>query len=878
MAKTLKTTIAIGGKIDKSFNNALKAAQSGAAKTAQKIGNSFKNTVANVGKVVAVGATAAAVAVGAFTGVAVKNAAELQTQMQNVATLLDGTEAQVKQRTKELSDEVIKVSNSTGIATADLTSGLYDVISAIGDTEDSIKVLEIAAKAAAAGNAETSESVALLTAVTKGYGDTSGEAFQKASDLAFTTVKLGQTTFPELAASIGKVTPLASALNVTQEELFGTFATLTGVTGSAAEVATQYKAVLSGLMTPSKQMGQALDALGFSTGSAAIESLGFEGVLKQLMGTVDGDTQKMAKLFSSVEAQTAILALCGAQADTYSEKLKAMGQASGATDAAFATQTDNIEYMMQRIKNLGTNFATSVGQKILPYVMEFAEAALPVVQSALENALPYIDLVVEKAQPIIGFLKDVGSMIASVMPDVMAKLKDVAGAIGPIIENIAGKIKDKLPQAIEIWKNNFENVTNFVVTYGPKIASAISGIFEKVSSFISTYGPVVTEYFSELWEKIQPYVKSMGETLMRLFGDIQKAVQGAMPIFQSAASKIMPIIQNIANIAQKVLPPLMAYLSALFSILGKVVGVIVRVGAALLGLAFDAIATKVQNFTEKISQIANVVGPVFEVVFGKIGEFFNTYLPGIFDGIAEYFTGIVATLDGILNRDLGAVVDGAKQIFSGVWDTLKAGLQPVLDFIRSSGLVECFKSISEDIKAVFNSLNAFISDVFKGDWESAWKDIVGVFEGIFNGIKDVVRTVLTGVVSGVNSMISGINLVSGKVGLGNIPLIQLPAFAKGDTVTSPTIALVGEAGPETIVPHNNTPRSRELLNQAAKGVYGSDAGTPKPSSKKSGMVVNYAPVINGGGDSIKDELEEDFRKFKQYFERLMAEDDREVFA
>lgn len=112
--------------------------------------------------------------------------------------------------------------------------------------------------------------------------------------MSFATVRLGQTSFPELASSIGKVVPLASALGVQQEELYGTFATLTGVTGSTAEVATQYKAVLSGLMSPSKSMDAALSKLGYSTADAAIQSLGFQGTLEALMGTVGGDTQAMA--------------------------------------------------------------------------------------------------------------------------------------------------------------------------------------------------------------------------------------------------------------------------------------------------------------------------------------------------------------------------------------------------------------------------------------------------------------------------------------------------------------------------------------------------------------------------------------------------------
>ena len=156
--------------------------------------------------------------------------------------------------------------------------------------------------------------------MTKGYNDTSGEAFQKASDLAFETVKLGQTSFPELASSIGKVIPLASALGVEQEELFGSFAALTGVTGSTAEVSTQMKAVMSGLMQPTQQMTDALNALGYANADAALESLGFNGLLQSLKSTMGDDVQATAKLFSSVEAQTAILALAGAQSEDLTNK------------------------------------------------------------------------------------------------------------------------------------------------------------------------------------------------------------------------------------------------------------------------------------------------------------------------------------------------------------------------------------------------------------------------------------------------------------------------------------------------------------------------------------------------------------------------------
>ena len=381
-SKTYELMLKIGAKQDSS----LKKACADADKNLAQLNKSAKA----VGKVVAGASIAAATTVATAGVAAVKSGIDYQKQLANVSTLLTGTEAEISARTAEIGKDILKVSNDTGVETANLTDGMYQVISAFGDSKDAMSILETSAKAAAAGNATTTDSVNLLSAVMKGYKDISAESAQKVADLSFATVRLGQTSFSELASSIGKVVPLSSALNVQQEELYGVFATLTGVTGSTAEVATQYKAVLSGLMTPSKDMTASLKKLGFSTADAAIKSLGFQGTLEALKGTVHGDEQAMAKLFSSTEAQTAVLAMCGAQSENLTNKTAEMYTATGAANAAFEKQTNTLDYDIQMIKNLGANFLTEIGTKIIPYVKDLADAALPRVQSGLEAAGSYV--------------------------------------------------------------------------------------------------------------------------------------------------------------------------------------------------------------------------------------------------------------------------------------------------------------------------------------------------------------------------------------------------------------------------------------------------------------------------------------------------------
>lgn len=479
--KTLEAIVRIAGQVDPSLQKSLQ--------NVQKEFGGLKIGIAAIGTA-AVATSALIVKLGADS---TKAAAVFEQQMANVATLLDGTKEQVSERINELGDDVVKVSNSTGVATGELTDGLYQIISAIGDSEDAIVQMELAAKAAKAGGAETTDAINLLTAVTKGYNDTSGEAFQKASDLAFETVKLGQTSFPELASSIGKVIPLASALGLEQEELFGSFAALTGVTGSTAEVATQMKAVMSGLMQPTKQMTEALEALGFASADAALETLGFDGLLLSLKSAMDEDVQATAKLFSSVEAQTAILALAGAQSEDLTNKTWSMYEAAGATDRAFEAQTDTLEYTLKAIRNVGKNFMLTVGRTILPTVHELADKALPKIERFLTDATPKVIDLFSKAitygSKMYGFIKTIyggAQSVISYLSEHKTVFTMVAIAIGTItaalgaymlVSNAATITWGVLTAAISVYTT--------VTTIATTISSALGAVMAFITSPIT---------------------------------------------------------------------------------------------------------------------------------------------------------------------------------------------------------------------------------------------------------------------------------------------------------------------------------------------------------------------------------------------------------
>ncbi len=312
-------------------------------------------------------AAVASTAIAALGIAAAKMAVDFNEGFGKVQTLIPGA----KERVKEFQDEILNLSPAVGKTTKDLTDGLYEVISAFGDSADSAKNLELAAKGATAGGATTKDSIALLSAVTKGYGDTSNIAQKKVSDLAFTTVKLGQTSFPELAASIQRVTSQSNTLKISQEELFSVFSSGTGVIGGAAEVSTKFSALLTEMQKPGDRLAKTFKALGVESGTELIENFGgLQGALQALKSEAEKTGEPISNLFGSAEAGKLALYASGEGAAKFTSDLQAMNQAAGATEQAFKDATTEgpnaFGFQLQQASLNAQAFAVKVGQELIP--------------------------------------------------------------------------------------------------------------------------------------------------------------------------------------------------------------------------------------------------------------------------------------------------------------------------------------------------------------------------------------------------------------------------------------------------------------------------------------------------------------------------------
>lgn len=583
----------------------------------KKLGTS----ITSVGKTMTASLTVPILGVGVA---GLKMSKDFNKAMANVGTLIPGQ----RERLQGFKKDVLDLGAATGVSSNIIAEGLYETISAFGDAEDPIKKLDIATKMSVAGLSTVKESLSLVSAVTKGYGDTSDAAAQRVSDLSFLTVKLGQTTFPELAASMGKVVPLATTLGVKQEELFGGFATLTGVTGNASEVATQLTSALGSFITPSEAMTKAAKKLGYESSVAMVQELGLGKSLQELGELTGGSAIKMGKLITRKEGLNAALTLLGPQAKNFAEKTHAMGSAAGSTAAAFEEQQNGInkagasyDKMVESLKAV----AIQIGDKLAPILLSLLQRIQPVVDSLMgmsdaswETGLKVAGLVaaIGPAIMIVGKLTVAASTVMSVIGG--------AGGLGVVLAALTG------PVGIAV--------------------AAVAGF---------------TAAVIYLWDEIKPIRDALQTSFMDTFNDIKDVMTSS----GHSANGLGQGIKSLASMLSRLVAPAVKVASKLALMPLRMIVRWVRIGVeifgkfgqvfSIIGKAVTLATVYLDNLWESFTT-GTVIGQTVAAVFEAIGEAINYVgeaiasvwgsITGFFEGVADELSVVGIKLDKAVEK------------------------------------------------------------------------------------------------------------------------------------------------------------------------------------------------------------------------------------
>lgn len=260
----------------------------------------------------------------------------------------------------EIDYNINSVGKKTGTNLGELREGLYQTVSAIGDTYKKYTLLETANKLAVTGFSSTNEAVDGLTTVLNAYNIAIEEA-DRIANVFVRTQKVGKLTVQEFQQQLYKTVPTAKELGIQIDEIGASIALLTAK-GSKAEVAqTQMGAFLYELLDTGSDVSKLFNQIAGQSINSFMQGGGnLEGILKMLKGYSNANNFNIESLFGRKEAKSFWLNL-GNDIDGYIEKLKAINDPVNELDRNFENLLNTQEKRLTRAGNYWQILKQNIG-------------------------------------------------------------------------------------------------------------------------------------------------------------------------------------------------------------------------------------------------------------------------------------------------------------------------------------------------------------------------------------------------------------------------------------------------------------------------------------------------------------------------------------
>lgn len=375
------------------------------------------------------------------------------------------------------------------------------------------------------------------------------------------------------------------------------------------------------------------------------------------------------------------------------------------------------------------------------------------------------------------------------------------------------KATDGLLSKVEVFadkvRNIFKNISNFIKKHKEIILSIIGGLVSGIIAFFiaGNWGAITGAIASVIgWIELIPTALGLAGLALTtpaalIAGAVAVVTTAFLYLWQTSDSFRNALINGWNALVSALTPYFKAIMGAL-----KLVGdFLVTVLKPILFLLWDAWCTVVDNIVKvTMSLWTNCIAPVV--------KFLGECLKKIIDGLNEIWQAWKPTIEKI------------GEILIVIWNNC---LKPVINWLGNE-FIQAFRNVGnyikpilESLKIMFGGLIDFIVGVFTGNWQKAWQGVQNIFRGIFDGLTNIAKKPLNAIIDAINAMIRGLNKIKlpnwipGFGGMGiNIPTI--PKLAKGGIVDAPTIAMVGEAGKEAVMPlENNTGWITDLAAKVA---------------------------------------------------------------
>lgn len=489
------------------------------------------------------------------------------------------------------------------------------------------------------------------------------------------------------------------------------------------------------------------------------------------------DTKERANLISELLNET-----YGESRQKYDELARSITDANEAELELKDTQADLGE-AMSPVNTVITEMKNNALEAILPIVENLAQAFTDLTGYLKEN--PEVTKVVTAV--VITLASAFGTLAVAL--GIQSLIKGVTTAFNflnktmknnPIVL-VVSAIAGLVAGFVYLW-NTSEDFRKFWI-----------GLWNMIKTFVKDVWDAISETFSSAWEFIKEIFSPVAEFFTGIFNS---AYEGIISIWNS----LTPVFQLIWDTIQTIYSIVAPILSGFFSSAWELIKGIWDTAVGYFNVIWSG-----------IKGIFSVVGAVLSGFFSVAWEL----IKAIWNNVVNFFSLIWAGIQAVF-AVVGAVLSGD---FSGAWESIKNVWDNVVNF---------FSGIWEGIKNIFGAVGSWFGGIFSSAWEavknvfSSWGSFFGglwttisdkfsaIGTSIANAISDSVKSGINGVISAIEGTINtGIKLINGAINLINkipgvdidkLDKLKFPRLARGGYVLGDTIANIGEAGKEVVVP------------------------------------------------------------------------------
>lgn len=514
-----------------------------------------------------------------------------------------------------------------------------------------------------------------------------------------------------------------------------------------------------------------------------------------------------------------------------------------------------IRALVAEFENTGNMFASAgnIAQAFADgfYDVITSTGAIRIGSSIVSSILAISSSIVEISYKFGGdLMQGIERIVTDNMPGIAEIFSNTLSDIAPIFESAEQAINDMSDSISRVYDNYIR----------PSIESSTKAI----SGFVSVFVKGWNNHIQPVIKKIgQGFSDTIGKHISPLIQKILDMVASFQEMSQVINAYLAPVISFIVDLLIRILAPAIEYIVEVFRVLFNTAADILGGIADFLKGVFDIITgiltgdmSKIfDGFTETGDAIMSILSTILTglldltvAVLKFIWDTVVAIFQGIWDGIVaiftpvgEWFAGVFqAAWDGIVAifTDLGTWFsdrwtevttalanvgtwftdmfqkgwDGLTNIFAdlGTWFGDRwADVTNALSNV-STWFGDTFTRAYNAVKDAFSNIGSF----FSGVWETVKNIFVdagqkvgsavgGAFKSAVNGVLGTIENVVNGFIGMINGVIGMINKIPG-VSLGSIGYVSLPRLARGGIVDSPTVAMIGEAGKEVVMPLENT--------------------------------------------------------------------------